>query len=82
MGYLPFRDHPELNGIPKDTNDMCDEDYEDWTWGDPDAPGQVRHAMAALDGKLSCCGRTVEQIGRDWQTSDPSRVNCPGGSLE
>lgn len=57
----------------------CDEDgFPIWTWGDSDAPESVRHAMSEPDGLLPCCGRTTNQIGKDWTTSDPDRVNCPG----
>ncbi len=37
----------------------------------------IRHSYTAdAEGRLTCCGRTVGQIGHDWQTSDPTRVNC------
>lgn len=59
-----------------------DDDYNDgystWTWGDPDAEGEVRHRMSDADGIVQCCGRTADQIGGDWQTADPARVNCLG----
>ncbi len=45
------------------------------TWRPADTG--VRHSMVVdADGRLTCCGRTVGQIGSDWQTADPARVNC------
>jgi hypothetical protein len=60
-------------------DDYEDDGYQSWTWGDPDAPDAIRHAMASLDGPVPCCGvQPLSLPVGEWMTADPARVNCSG----
>jgi hypothetical protein len=62
---------------PYDADEAWAEAIQTWRPADTG----VRHGYAKdPEGRLVCCGRTAGQIGHDWQTSDPERVNCTPGA--